>query len=149
MISDPLVRQSRSNALHWLQANGFPEVFLYHEQSDRCLFICDTPITERCNELMDEWDCHIKAHQPLGFKTAFCGWRERRARWAAQIIEHHGDAIFYELDFDGSNPAYGLAPAAWHLIADVGWQKLTGRKTDPRKVAKARGWPLILEDHDG
>ena len=88
----------------------------------------------------------LPAHQPWGKHSAVGGGRERRVRWALQWILHQfGLLRLLEIDFDGSNPGWqfsvaGWLVAGWHLVADVAWQKVTGRSTDPFKVAAKRGW---------
>lgn len=132
----------------WTQEVGCPEMAVVRVEVDR---IITRPTQEFCvwaATHMDRWGWGTKAHQPFGVQTAWDGKRERRARWAAQIVYHHvpkpeDPALiesFLELDFDASNPNWGLALAISHFIFDWCTQKLRKARTDPFKVAKARGW---------
>lgn len=138
MTTDPLALQHASNVQRWFRDQGLPARCLFGHQRDRCLFLADADILHWCDEHMDPWTWGIGRHRPNGYKTAARGWRERRATNAAQIIEHHDDDIFCEIDFDGFNPAWGVAPALGHLAHVV-----LRRKTDPRKVALARGYTIL------
>lgn len=94
---------------------------------------------------MDDWPymIRVKDHSPLGYPTAQEGWRERRGRWAAQLIHHHDPVQgcdFLELDFDWHNPAWDGISAILHGVYDWCWQKITKTKTNPYTVAKKRGW---------
>lgn len=91
---------------------------------------------------MNYWKIKIKDHKPLGMESAIRGWRERRGRWAAQVVEHNSTdhGRFFEIDFDASNPDWGAALTLAHVLFDWAYQKLTRHGTDPFRVAKARGW---------
>ena len=153
MIESPESR-CRLNVECWLRETGFPCAAVILEgdlkpQADRCFVVWSQFLEDRFDLWMDHWDffIHSKDHQPLGYPTSQRGWRERRWRWAAQPIKHK-DATgyrFFELDFDKNNPNWGLFPGLWHIVWDYCYQKIMGRKTDPWKVAKARGWLTSTE----
>ncbi len=136
------------NAQRWLAEAGFPPVTILTDpapQSDHCYLSCDSDVVRHAEQTMDRWLFMIRAadHQPLGYSTARAGWRERRARWAAQLIQHHdpiGSREFLELDFDTNNPNWGLALVVAHALYDWCWQKISKTKTNPFTVAKKRGW---------
>jgi hypothetical protein len=90
---------------------------------------------------MDPWNAGIKGHQPWGVESALVGWRERRGRWAAQVIEHwHPDhGLLIEIDFDRYNPRPGAYYEIGHAIECL-WHRVTKSKTDPFRVAKEREW---------
>ena len=138
MTTDPLARQHASNVQRWFAEHNLPAFFLFGLQPDRCLFLLGGDIIHWCEANMDPWTCGIRRHKPSGYVTAVRGWRERRATNAVQIIEHHDDDLFCEIDFDGYNPAWGLAPALGHLA-----HLILRHKTNPRTVARKRGYPLI------
>ena len=90
--------------------------------------------------LFEEWN-EVKNHG----ETAVRGWREVGARPSMQAVLHSFDEGMrweVEIDFDLWNPAWGLIPAAAHFFGEVLPNKLTGRKTNPEKVARllARRW---------
>ena len=148
--------QMRTNANRWLEEMGSPLALaaIYdadplQPRSDHCFLTCNPATVAQASEAMDRWDFMTKAkdHQPLGYASSIGGWRERRARWAAQLIHHRATdgREFFELDFDGSNPNWGVALALSHALFDWTWQKITGHKTDPFRVAKTRGWKAAEE----
>lgn len=111
-------------------------------QPDHCFLEWSLDAQQFFDARMDRWNLKIAAHQPLGRETAVQGWRERRARWAAQVVEHFHPSCgrFFEVDFDASNPAWGAALAISHGLFDWFWQKVRGHRTDPFMVARKRGW---------
>lgn len=116
-------------------------------RADRCYVTWSLELRDYLAARMDRWNAKINAHRPLGVMTAIQGWRERRARWAAQVIDHyhpqHGR--FLEIDFDASNPNWGWALFISHGMFDWAYQKIRGRSTDPWKVAEKRGWTAAGE----
>lgn len=132
--------RSAANVLAWAKEVGCPPLQILDAREDRCL-IAYSPALRRWLDLAcDPWDLAIRAHRPVEFSIACWGWRERRALWAAQIIEHSTpEARFFEIDFDDANPARGLAPLIGHAFQ---WlrHKLLHHKTDPFTVARKRGW---------
>ena len=114
---------------------------LFPLQPDRCFVEWSLGLQGRFTSQMDRWTLKIAAHQPLGCVTAVQGWRERRARWAAQVVEHYhpSHGRFFEVDFDASNPNWGVALAISHGLFDWFWQKVRGHRTDPFTVARKRG----------
>lgn len=145
MKLSPVVQMCH-NAQCWLADTGFAPLDILESpapQSDRCYLSSTWDAVANAETLMDEWDLGIKAkaHQPLSYPSAIDGWREQKAWWGCQIIRHRrrDNTEFLELDFDGCNPGYGLFPIIGHgiecLVNSV-WKT----KTDPARVAKARGW---------
>jgi hypothetical protein len=144
-MRESLESRCRRNVECWLRENGFPPVETFRHQPDRCLIRCDGPFAQRCDEIMDRWDgnlSEIDAHRPFGYISATRGWAERgRIRYGAQIIEHWGPTErVFEMDFDywRSNNGWGMG-AIGHGIEWL-WNRATHRKTDPFRIAKARGW---------
>lgn len=89
---------------------------------------------------LEGWNAGIKEHG----ETAKQGWRENVGLGSCQVIRHELDSgedfkVWYEFDFDGGNPNYGVAPALIHAVEWV-VNKLGGRKTNQDRIAKIRGW---------
>ena len=108
---------------------------------DRCYLAWSLESQQMFSERMDRWCFSIGAHRPLGRETAVQGWRERRALYSVQIVEHLDLEVgrFFEMDVDDSNPNWGLGPLIGHGVQWFRW-KISGYKLSPWKVAKARGW---------
>jgi hypothetical protein len=148
------VERMRANARAWLAEAGFPPLDILDAkpaQTDRCFLTCTQAAVDWASRTMEPWKLGTswRDHQPLGYPTAVGGWREcgtignRPYRWAAQLICHwdpKAERGFFELDFDSFSPNQGLAYAIAHAVSDVWYQKIRGSKTDPFRVAKARGW---------
>lgn len=144
----------RANANCWLEEMGPPlacaailDTEPLRVRSDHCYLECSLAAVKHAYSEMDKWTfmTSAKDHQVLGYPTARDGWRERRARWAAQLIyhqDHIGGREFLELDFDGSNPNWGLALAIGHGLFDWCLQKIRKTRTNPFTVAKKRGWTV-------
>ena len=138
--------QTKANVEAWLcnfyQVRRWPEAWppveITEVHEDRCLLSYSIEFEEWVRAGMDRWDLLIGKHKPIGRKTAVKGWRERIAKWAAQIIHHYDVEVgpFFEFDFDPHNPNWGLFYTILH-IKDAAKEKLTGRRVDPFKVAKA------------
>lgn len=141
--------ESRSlrNLECWFEETGCPGVVIADgplaPRVDRAFFVWTSKVEAWMDANMDRWDIKIADHQPLGYETAVRGWRERRARWAAQAIKHYSveAGCFGECDFDDANPNWGLLPLILHGIQWLRGKR--GYKVDPRKVAKARGWEIL------
>lgn len=141
----------RRNAEAWCREIGYPAppVICYdplETTRDTCFIAWSQGLEDAIAKVCDPWDMGIrlKDHQPLGYPTALRGYRERRARWAAQPIIHSvGTGLppsILSIDFDANNPNWGLGPALLHGLFDWGLQKIRGSKTDPFTVARKRGW---------
>lgn len=106
---------------------------------------------EACRDLEDrlDWLTAINKFERWDFVrnhgvTAKSGWRERVARYSAQIVVHDK---MVEIDIDYWNPNFGLAPMFMH-----GLECISPAETNPFKVAKGlngRGIkvPIIGEDN--
>ncbi len=141
--------QMRSNARAWLREAGFPPTRVLDDppaRQDHCFLECAPGAVEYARSIMDPWKLGINSpdHQPFGYPSVVEGWRERRARWAAQVNLHRtkeGREVL-ELDFDASNPNWGLALAIGHALFDWTLQKVRKTKTNPFTVAQRRGWTV-------
>jgi hypothetical protein len=72
------------------------------------------------------------------------GCREAVARYSMEITLNRLKA---EFDVDYHNPLYGAAPAFMHWWSEVVWNKISGSKTNPRKVMKGlRGRGLLVKE---
>jgi len=139
--------QTKANVEAWLcnfyqvrrwSDYGCQTVEIIESREDRCLLSYSPEFEAWLQAIMDRWDLLIGKHKPIGRKTAVKGWRERIAKWAAQIIHHYDVEVgpFFEFDFDPHNPNWGLFYTILH-IKDAAKEKLTGRRVDPFKVAEA------------
>lgn len=131
------------NVRCWAAEVGFPLPEIREAREGRCYLDASNAayVWLRLSGKVDPWSAGIKRHRPWGIKSAVCGWRERRTKWAAQIIEHshHEHGCLLEIDFDRYNLKMGAAYEVAHLVECV-WHWATGKKTDPFRVAKERGW---------
>lgn len=148
-----LASRCQHNVESWLREIGFPPELApilqsppsLSPQPDQCFLPWSQPLESAIASHCVRWDKAIRwqDHQPLSYPTARRGYRECRARWAAQPIVHN-DALthldFIGVDFDANNPAWGLGPALLHGLLDWTLQKIRKRRTDPFTVARKRGW---------
>lgn len=129
------------NVRCWAAEVGCPLPEIQEDLEDRCYLWHSPLMVAWLNMHAWPWDAGIRRHRPWGIESAVRGWRERRTKWAAQVIEHyhpeHG--LLMEIDFDRYNLQMGAAYEVAHLVECV-WHWATGKKTDPFRVAKERGW---------
>lgn len=136
--------RSAANVLAWAKEIGCPLPEIRESRVDRCYLAWSDDVPYWCSDRMAPWQAWTKAHRPWpGIRSAIRGWRERRPRWAAQIIEHRhpqtGERLI-EIDFDRYNPAGGGAAYEIGHCAEMIWHKISRQKTDPFRVARERGW---------
>jgi hypothetical protein len=152
MTEKPESREARSakNVLAWCFELGYDLRPLGASQvleafPDKCYVEWSLGLSDLFHAKLDLWTLGINLpdHQPWGVPSAVWGGRERRARWAGQVVEHQHPTTsqrLFELDFDPSNPNWCLALTLAHLMFDVVAQKIRKTKTNPFTVAKKRGW---------
>lgn len=128
------------NVTNWLKFRNIPYPVPLSVSQDRVLFPKLTAMRAAIYRSVADGILFPGNYKNHG-KTAVDGFRENCGTYSAQVIIH---VNHIEVDFDYFNPwdVVGIIGHGW----EVARNKILGRKTDPRKVAKALKERGIGED---
>ena len=128
------------NVTCWLKYRNIPDPAPISVSVDRVFFPKYSDMRSAIYSAVSD-GVLIPANYKNHGKTAVAGYRENCGTYSAQVVIHV-DRI--EIDFDYFNPwdVVGIVGHAWEVVGN----KLFGRKTDPRKVAKALRERGVIKD---
>jgi len=128
------------NVSSWLKFRKIPDPAPISVRQDRIFFPNYTDMRAAIYNAVAE-GVLIPANYKNHGETAIAGYRESCGMYSAQVIIHVNQI---EIDFDYFNPwdVVGIIGHGW----EVARNRFLGRKTDPRKVAKALKERGIIKD---
>lgn len=128
------------NVVSWLKFRKIPDPAPISVHHDRVFFPKYTDMRAAIYNAVAE-GVLIPGNYKNHGKTAVAGYRESCGMYSAQIVIHVNSI---EIDFDYFNPwdVVGILGHGW----EVARNKLFGRKTDPKKVAKSLRERGIIKD---